>query len=226
LQAILNHCTRQFKPVEKNRGGKRRVREDSLLERITAVAEERRLSQSTLGFGNNSPTATNGETTATFITTSSTTPTLSSRSSASAMNLPNCGGPSRHSKTNFWPAKGAFSPHGDHERENPRTPPRIRRAHPPDRPRRGRKGQGLGRTRAPAPGGRKARTNHIGPKTSVKDRQIRGSLENCCASASVKFQQRYQMRNRILSKAVPGLELCPFCNSQNCVPLVRQFLGV
>src|SRR6266436_3424547 len=29
-----------------------------------------------------------------------------------------------------------------------------------------------------------ARTNHIGPKTSVKDRQIRGSLENCCASAS------------------------------------------
>jgi hypothetical protein len=29
-----------------------------------------------------------------------------------------------------------------------------------------------------------ARTNHIGPKTSVKDRQIRCSLENCCASAS------------------------------------------
>jgi len=29
----------------------------------------------------------------------------------------------------------------------------------------------------------------------------------------VKFQQRYQMRNRILSKAVPALEFCPFCNS-------------
>src|SRR5271166_343109 len=26
----------------------------------------------------------------------------------------------------------------------------------------------------------------------------------------VKFQQRYQMRNRILSKAVPALDLCPF----------------
>ena len=35
------------------------------------------------------------------------------------------------------------------------------------------------------------RTNHNGPKTSVKDRQIRGSLENCCASASdPKFKLR------------------------------------
>jgi hypothetical protein len=41
----------------------------------------------------------------------------------------------------------------------------------------------------------------------------------------VKFQQRYQTRSRILSKAVPALELGRFCNSQNCVPLVRQFLG-
>jgi Fatty acid synthesis protein len=39
----------------------------------------------------------------------------------------------------------------------------------------------------------------------------------------VKFQQRYQMRNRILSKAVPGLEFRSFCNSHKCVPLVRQF---
>src|SRR5271165_4141526 len=35
------------------------------------------------------------------------------------------------------------------------------------------------------------------------------------------FQQRYQMRNRNLSKAVPALEFCSFCNSQKCVPLVR-----
>src|SRR6266481_3956505 len=28
------------------------------------------------------------------------------------------------------------------------------------------------------------RNSEYGPKTSVKDRQIRGSLENCCASAS------------------------------------------
>jgi RNA recognition motif-containing protein len=42
----------------------------------------------------------------------------------------------------------------------------------------------------------------------------------------VKFQQRYQMRNRILSKAVPALEFCSFCSSQNCVLFVRQFLGV
>ena len=41
----------------------------------------------------------------------------------------------------------------------------------------------------------------------------------------VKFQQRYQKRNRILSKAVPALEFCPFCNSQKCVLLVRQFWG-
>src|SRR5258708_27297350 len=34
------------------------------------------------------------------------------------------------------------------------------------------------------------------------------------------------MRNRILSKAVPALEFCPFCNSQKCVPLVRQFWGL
>ena len=33
----------------------------------------------------------------------------------------------------------------------------------------------------------------------------------------VKFQQRYQMRNRILSKVVPALEFCSFCSSQNCV---------
>jgi hypothetical protein len=42
---------------------------------------------------------------------------------------------------------------------------------------------------------------------------------------SVKFQQRYQMRNRILSKAVPALEFCSFCSSQNCVLFVRQFWG-
>src|ERR1700692_3908202 len=46
------------------------------------------------------------------------------------------------------------------------------------------------------------------------------------ASTMVKFQQRYQTRNRILSKAVPALEFCPFCNSQNCVLLVRQFWGL
>ena len=34
----------------------------------------------------------------------------------------------------------------------------------------------------------------------------------------VKFQQRYQMRNRILAKAVPALEFRSFCNSQKCVP--------
>jgi hypothetical protein len=41
----------------------------------------------------------------------------------------------------------------------------------------------------------------------------------------VKFQQRYQMRNRILSKIVPALEFCPFRTSQKCVPLVLQFWG-
>ena len=41
----------------------------------------------------------------------------------------------------------------------------------------------------------------------------------------VKFQQRYQMRNRILSKTVPALEFCPFRTSQKCVPLVLQFWG-
>jgi hypothetical protein len=45
----------------------------------------------------------------------------------------------------------------------------------------------------------------------------------CLGGILVKFQQRYQMRNRILSKAVPALEFCPFCNSQNCVLLVGQF---
>src|SRR5271169_3697220 len=44
-------------------------------------------------------------------------------------------------------------------------------------------------------------------------------------SKQVKFQQRYQMRNRIVSKAVPALEFCPFCNSQKCAPLVGYFLG-
>jgi hypothetical protein len=33
------------------------------------------------------------------------------------------------------------------------------------------------------------------------------------------------MRNRILSKAVPALEFCPFYDSQNCVLLVREFWG-
>ena len=42
----------------------------------------------------------------------------------------------------------------------------------------------------------------------------------------VKFQQRYQMRNRILSKAVPAWEFCSFCDSQKCLPLVRQFWGL
>jgi hypothetical protein len=46
-----------------------------------------------------------------------------------------------------------------------------------------------------------------------------------CALKLVKFQQRYQMRNGILSKAIPPLELRPFCNSQNCALLVRQFWG-
>ena len=44
-------------------------------------------------------------------------------------------------------------------------------------------------------------------------------------SIEVKFQQRYQMRNRILSKTVPALEFCPFRTSQKCVPLVLQFWG-
>jgi Domain of unknown function (DUF4062) len=39
---------------------------------------------------------------------SSTTPTLNSRSSASAMNSPNCVGPTRHSKRTFWPGKRSF----------------------------------------------------------------------------------------------------------------------
>src|ERR1700738_2779738 len=42
-----------------------------------------------------------------------------------------------------------------------------------------------------------SRTNHIGPKTSVKDRQIRGSLENCCASASdpkIKLRRIWLLR--------------------------------
>jgi hypothetical protein len=39
-------------------------------------------------------------------------------------------------------AKGASSPLRDHDRENPRTPPRIRRAHPPDRPREAEKAKG------------------------------------------------------------------------------------
>jgi hypothetical protein len=30
----------------------------------------------------------------------------------------------------------------------------------------------------------------------------------------VKFQQRYQMRNRTLSKAVPAWEFCAFCNAE------------
>jgi hypothetical protein len=41
------------------------------------------------------------------------------------------------------------------------------------------------------------RTNHIGPKTSVKDRQIRGSLEDCCASASdpkIKLRRIWLLR--------------------------------
>jgi hypothetical protein len=42
----------------------------------------------------------------------------------------------------------------------------------------------------------------------------------------VKFQQRYQMRNRNLSKVLPPLEFCLFCNSQKCVSLVRQFWGL
>ena len=42
----------------------------------------------------------------------------------------------------------------------------------------------------------------------------------------VKFQQRYQMRNRILSKAVPALEFCLFCNSQKCAPFSSPVLGV
>jgi hypothetical protein len=42
----------------------------------------------------------------------------------------------------------------------------------------------------------------------------------------VKFQQRYQMRNRILSKAVSALEFCPFCNSQKCAPISSPVLGV
>jgi hypothetical protein len=44
---------------------------------------------------------------------------------------------------------------------------------------------------------RETRTNHIGPKTSVKDRQIRGSLENCCASASdpkIKLRRIWLLR--------------------------------
>jgi len=42
-----------------------------------------------------------------------------------------------------------------------------------------------------------SRTNHIGPKTSVKDRQIRGSLENCCARASdpkIKLRRIWLLR--------------------------------
>src|SRR5258705_7239493 len=42
-----------------------------------------------------------------------------------------------------------------------------------------------------------SRTNHIGPKTSVKDLQIRGSLENCCASASdpkIKLRRIWLLR--------------------------------
>src|SRR5271157_438323 len=42
-----------------------------------------------------------------------------------------------------------------------------------------------------------SRTNHIGPKTSVKNRQIRGSLENCCASASdpkIKLRRIWLLR--------------------------------
>jgi hypothetical protein len=42
----------------------------------------------------------------------------------------------------------------------------------------------------------------------------------------VKFQQRYQMRNRILFKAVPALEFCPFCNSQKCAPFSSPVWGV
>jgi hypothetical protein len=43
---------------------------------------------------------------------------------------------------------------------------------------------------------------------------------------AVKFQQRYQMRNRILSKAVPALEFRLFATPKNCVHLVRQFWGL
>src|SRR5271157_3022360 len=42
-----------------------------------------------------------------------------------------------------------------------------------------------------------SRTNHIGPKTSVKDRQIRGSLENCYATASdpkIKLRRIWLLR--------------------------------
>jgi hypothetical protein len=34
------------------------------------------------------------------------------------------------------------------------------------------------------------------------------------ASERVKFQQSYQKRNRILTKAVSALEFCPFCMSE------------
>jgi hypothetical protein len=50
-----------------------------------------------------------------------------------------------------------------------------------------------------------ARTNHIGPKTSVKDRQIRGSLENCCASASdpkIKLRRIWLLRTHSSRKGL------------------------
>jgi hypothetical protein len=42
----------------------------------------------------------------------------------------------------------------------------------------------------------------------------------------VKFQQRYQMRNRILSKTVSAWEFYHFCNSQKCAPFSSRVLGV
>jgi hypothetical protein len=64
-----------------------------------------------------------------------------------------------------------------------------------------------------------ARTNHIGPKTSVKDRQIRGSLENCCASASdpkIKLRRIWLLRTHSSPKR-PHEQQRSGSTGRNCV---------
>jgi hypothetical protein len=65
----------------------------------------------------------------------------------------------------------------------------------------------------------------IGRTGKLSERSMSRVVPSPHLAHKVKFQQRYKMRNRNLSKTVPALGFCSFCNSQKSVPLVRQFLG-
>src|SRR5208282_4833111 len=63
-------------------------------------------------------------------------------------------------------------------------------------------------------------------------RRIRRSATRCSMNfivhswfMLVKFQQRYQVRNGILRKALPSLELRPFGGSQKSAPVSPPILG-